>query len=194
MKLYLQILIACLFLNCSNKINNSELELATDYFNAQKEFDKSDLQKLLADNVEVYYGNDKGFENKKSLIETAGFSYGLNSQNDLINITQIDSNKVELTIAESDDLTKHLKIDNVTYKYTYEFKKNQIQKITLDTIDNPDFNYKQKEIEFNQKLNDLMKWVLDKHKDKAELMDKYNNDYKAGKILSKLIKERENVR
>ncbi len=190
MKLYLQILLLCLFSSCSYNKNKSDLELANDYFKAQEEFDKSDLQKLLADNVEVYYGNEKGVDNKESLIKTAGFSYGLNTQNDLINIAQIDSNKVELTIAESDDLTKHLKMDNVVYKYTYEFKKNQIQKITLDTIDNPKFNYKQKEIEFNQKLNDLMRWVYENHRDKAVLMDKYDNNYEAGKILSELIKKR----
>ena len=39
-----------------------------------------------------------------------------------------------------------------------------------------------------------MRWVHKNHKGKAELMNKYDNDYRAGKILSELIKIKENAR
>ncbi|MBA6157388.1 hypothetical protein H3Z83_12795 [Tenacibaculum sp. S7007] len=195
MKLITKIIILLLLISCNNKISKSKIEIAQEYFESQKEFDKSNLNKLLSDNVKVFYGNEIGTDNKESLIKTTGFSYGLNTQNELIKITLTDTNKVELTIKEMDDLTKHFEMDNVIYKYTYEINNDVIQKITLDTIDNPNFNYKQQEITFNKKLNRLMEWIHENHKDKAELMDEYDNDYRAGKILSELIKKRnKNVR
>jgi hypothetical protein len=195
MKLTAKIIILFLLISCNSKISKSKIEIAQEYFESQKEFNKSHLNKLLADSVKVFYGNEIGTDNKESLIKTAGFSYGLNTQNELIKIILTDTNKVELTVKEMDDLTKHLEMDNVIYKYTYEINNGKIQKITLDTIDNPNFNYKQQEITFNKKLNGLMEWIHENHKDKAELMDEYDNDYRAGKILSELIRKRnKNVR
>jgi hypothetical protein len=195
MKLTAKIIILFLLISCNSKISKSKIEIAQEYFESQKEFNKSHLNKLLADSVKVFYGNEIGTDNKESLIKTAGFSYGLNTQNELIKIILTDTNKVELTVKEMDDLTKHLEMDNVIYKYTYEINNGKIQKITLDTIDNPNFNYKQQEITFNKKLNGLMEWIHENHKDKAELMDEYDNDYRAGKLLSELIRKRnKNVR
>ena len=111
MKLLTQIIILFLFLSCDKGVNKTEIEIAKEYFDSQQEFNKSNLNKVLSDNVKVFYGRERGTDSKNSLIKSAGFSYGLDSENELIKITQIDTNKVELIIKESDNLTKHLEIE-----------------------------------------------------------------------------------
>lgn len=193
MKIKILILLFLIIASCNNNKKLSKLETVETYITAEREFNKSVLSEILSDSVKYIYGDSIGNETKKDIILSTGFNHALSQKNKTLKTSEAAPNKVQIVLLERNDVTDYLKIDSIVYKYTYIIEKEQIQKIILDTLDNPNFNYLEQEKRFNEGSVELMNWIYKNYPEKSKLMDKHNYDYRAGKILAEMIKKRENV-